>query len=327
MLWIPAAAAVLAILILLLLPRRYTTTALFMAQTEEVLPASLAGFASELGLTLPGTPSGQSPDFYVSLLSSRPLLEETVTTLFPATASPTGEAASLVTLFDARGDDPAERIDDAVRELRRLTRARAEPTAGLIGLDVTTTHPELSGAIGSRMVELVDRFNVETRRSEASAEREFIEEQIARTRGELTAIEDELEVFIRNNRRFGQSPELSFEHNRLQRHLGMVQSVLTSLTTAYERVKMEEVRATPVITVVQPAHVPARADRRFVLARAVLVGAATFAVCAAFAAARSAVDSARRNQPEDFASLRAAWNDTIAELLRPLRRLRSRSPS
>ena len=325
MLWIPAIASLMALVIVLLQPRRDTSMATFMAQTEEVLPSSVIGLASEFGLSLPGTSSGQSPGFYVKLLESRPLLRETVTTPLPAASSPTGEPSTLVGLLDPEGNDEEERIESTIRELERQSHTEADAITGLITLEVTTTHPRLSSAIGSRMVELVDRFNVETRKSQASAERSFIEDQIARTEDDLTAAEDDLKEFIRNNRRYSQSPDLSFERDRLNRRLTMIQSVLTSLANSYERARMEEVRGTPVITIVEPAHVPARPDPRSHLAWAILVGAATFSVCAAFAAVRSALESAKQNDPEDFASLRSAWMETVDELLRPFRRFRSSS--
>jgi len=93
----------------------------------------------------------------------------------------------------------------------------------------------------------------DTRQSQAAAERGFTEERMAEAQEELRAAENELQRFLQNNRQFQNSPELVFQHDRLQRRVAMRQQVYTSLVQSYEQARIDEVPNTPVITVVEYA--------------------------------------------------------------------------
>ena len=86
-------------------------------------------------------------------------------------------------------------------------------------MEVTTPWAELSRDVSRRMLELVGEFNLVTRQSRASTERAFIEDRLTEVAGELAAAEDSLEDFLRHNRRYDQSPELSFTYDRLYRQV------------------------------------------------------------------------------------------------------------
>ena len=78
----------------------------------------------------------------------------------------------------------------------------------------------------------------------------------------VAGAEGRLGVFLRNNRQFASSPDLSFEFDRLQRRVAPHQGILTALTTAFEDARVREVRDTPVITVIEAPELPARPDPR-----------------------------------------------------------------
>jgi uncharacterized protein involved in exopolysaccharide biosynthesis len=74
----------------------------------------------------------------------------------------------------------------------------------------------------------------------------------------LSIAEDALLAFLVQNRRYQDSPQLSFEYNRLQRRVEQQQQLYTSILTAYEQARIEEVRNTPVITVLDSPEGTAR---------------------------------------------------------------------
>ena len=55
------------------------------------------------------------------------------------------------------------------------------------------------------------------------------------------------EDFLRQNRGFGNSPELMSEHDRLQRQVAMRQEVYTSLLRSQEQARIDAVRDTPLL--------------------------------------------------------------------------------
>jgi uncharacterized protein involved in exopolysaccharide biosynthesis len=82
------------------------------------------------------------------------------------------------------------------------------------------------------------------------------------SRDSLRMAENRLESFMRANRQYQNSPELSFARERLQRELSLQQQVYTTLVQAYEDARMREVRNTPVIAIVDSATVPSGPDSR-----------------------------------------------------------------
>jgi uncharacterized protein involved in exopolysaccharide biosynthesis len=135
---------------------------------------------------------------------------------------------------------------------------------------VTTEWPGVSAALGDAVVAEVNRFNNAIRRSQASAEREHVEGQLELARTELRVAEAELRGFLEANRQWQNSPELRFEHDRLQREVLMRQELYTSLNQAFQQARISEVRNTPVINVIQEPFEPALPESRGLLLKLAL---------------------------------------------------------
>ena len=127
-------------------------------------------------------------------------------------------------------------------------------------LSVQTEWPDLSVMIAEDLLEAVSRFNLDTRASQAAAERAFTERRVQLAEDELQASEDSLRLFLEANRQFEDSPMLSFQFDRLSRAVMLRQSVLTTLVQSYEQARISEVRDTPVITVLQQPYMPPGPD-------------------------------------------------------------------
>jgi uncharacterized protein involved in exopolysaccharide biosynthesis len=111
-----------------------------------------------------------------------------------------------------------------------------------------------------RLLDELDAFNVETRRSRAQAERKFTERRVVELRTELREAEDRLEEFLRRNRITQFSPELTFQRDRLAREISLRQQVYSTMVQAYEQAKIDEVRDTPVLTRITGPTLPSRPD-------------------------------------------------------------------
>jgi uncharacterized protein involved in exopolysaccharide biosynthesis len=146
-----------------------------------------------------------------------------------------------------------EREIKAAKRLRGKTAIGTDRQANLVMVRVNAKWPELAEQISQRYVELVNEFNQEKRRSRAAAERQFTEARLDELRRELEAGEAEQRRFLERNRVYQDDPALANEFLRLSRQVAQVQQSYQSLATAYEQAKVEEVRNTPVITVIQHA--------------------------------------------------------------------------
>lgn len=255
--------AVLVAALVLLRPREYTSTAVFMPQSSDASLSRLSGIAAEFGVTVPSADPGSSPDFYASLLTSRDILRTVVLTSYPFSAEPGDSArATLVELYRVNGETPAIRRDKAVKRFLKDLDIETYRETELIRIEVTTRWPTVSQSAAQRLLDLVSRFNLTTRQTQAGAERRFIQARLETARAELRAAEGRLQSFLQRNREFRDSPALVFENDRLTREVELRQQVVTSLVQSFEQARIDEVRNTPVTTLVEPADLPAQPDPR-----------------------------------------------------------------
>lgn len=275
---LPFLFAVMVVCAAVLWPEGYTSEAVIMPQTGGGMGgqiAQLSGVASQFGINVPSGEPGQSPQFYADLLTSRRLVEEAVTSRYrrgddPTSGgvhSPEGGASdvdsagsTLVQLYGIEEDSWPKAVTRATRRLREAISVSASRETGVVELSVTTPWPRVSREVADRLIDLVNRFNNRARQSQASAEAEFVRERLAEAGEDLRAAEDSLETFLQSNVSWQQSPELRFQHDRLQRRLNLQQQVYTSLATRYEEARISEVKNTPVVTTVTEPQIPAEPD-------------------------------------------------------------------
>ena len=191
----------------------------------------------------------------------------------------------------------------------------------MVNLDVTVPQPALALQINQRLLELLNEFNLRSRQSQAGEERRFTERRLAEVRQELRAAEDRLQQFMQRNRDLRNSPELTFQSDRLEREVMMRQQVYTTLAEAYEQAKIEEVRDTPVITVVQQAELPVRPDRRGLIAKSLLGLLAGLLIGAALAFWKSYTTNSASLSTSDAAEFAVLRRQAARDLLRPWRPL------
>src|SRR5690349_14861226 len=103
-------AALLAVT--LLRPRTYTSEASFMPQSNRNMPGAGGGIAAQLGLSMLSNDPSQSPSFYVDLITSRGILDSTVSTRFRVQTDSGLVEAPLSAFLRAKGDTPALRQDN-----------------------------------------------------------------------------------------------------------------------------------------------------------------------------------------------------------------------
>lgn len=273
-----AVASVVSV-VSLALPRTYSSAGRFLPEADNSNLTRLSGLAAQFGLTVPGTAGQQSPEFYVALLRSREILGTIAVDTFDFVAV-TGRAwwrdtvrmsGTPIGLFEINPEGSlAKRRDLAIERLLAETSAEADRETGLVRWRVTTPWPELSRLMADRMLDLVVTFDLEKRQSKAGAERRFMEGRVQATQEELRDAENELEAFLRQNREFARSPSLRFEHDRMERQVALLQQVVTSLIQSFEQARVDEVRNTPAITVVDHPEIPARPDRRYLILKGLL---------------------------------------------------------
>jgi uncharacterized protein involved in exopolysaccharide biosynthesis len=255
------AGALLALATVIAKPAVYKASASFAPQGNDPGRSGLASLAGQFGVALPTTSQTLSPDYYARLLKSRSLLRRVVADTF-VVQEEGGKRIPFTALFKLNQATAQLREDAGVTLLERIVNASVAKTTGIVEVSVATRWRSVSIAIVQALVSGVNEFNQNTRQSQASEERKFVEGRMAIANAELRAAEDRMESFLRSNRQYTNSPDLTLQRERLQRDVIQRQQVYSQLAQSYEEVRLREVRDTPLITIIEPPSAPALPEPR-----------------------------------------------------------------
>lgn len=254
----------------LIRPRVYTSESSFIPQLRGANQGTISTLAAQFGILPPGADASQGPAFYVDLATSRELLGKLVDERFTLTGGADSTITTLVDWYHAKGRTEPERRARAIDGLRGDLTASAVAKTGVVRLKVTLRNASLAAQVNQRLLDLLNEFNLRSRQAQAGQERRFVEQRLSEVRGDLREAEERLATFMRRNREYTSSPDLRFQYDRLSREVSIQQQLFVTLAQSYEQAKIEEVRNTPVISVVEQPEVPARADSRFLAQKAIL---------------------------------------------------------
>lgn len=310
--------AILAALSALWAPLLYVASVSFVPQGADPSRSGLASLAGQFGFSVASGNQSTSPEFYSNLLKSRVVLGEVVRDTF-AVAERAGRRFSFLDLFEIPPGTASAREERGMRQLSGAITSSVDRTTGVVQVTVATPWRSVSLRIAAALIDAINEYNQRTRQGQAAAERRFIDGRLALARTDLREAEDRLSQFLSANKQIGNSAELTFQRDRLQREVNLRQEVFTTLTQAYEDVRIREVRDTPVITVFEPPSVsadPAPRGRLMRVAFGLLAGAFVGLLLIFFS------DTvARRKDAEDadVSQLIRALADAKQEILRRLR--------
>ena len=305
--------AAAAVAFTLLRANSFTTEASFRPQGSDASLSQLMSLASQFGVRMPGGMRDEelTPAFYAELLGSRQILHRVASRDFDVDGV---GRASLADLFEIEEPTEELRVEEAIEALQNdvLTISTGRET-GIVTVEVRTKWPDLSQEIAERLLDEIARFNLHTRQSQAAAERVFIEERVDSARSALLTAESAMQAFLQANRQWENSPDLIFQHDRLERDISLRQQVYTTLVQSFEQARISEVRDTPVITVLQAPFFPPGPDRRrllLVIALGLVLGGMAGVVLA------FVVEAVKRPAPGDPAreDFQQTWEGLVRSL-------------
>jgi uncharacterized protein involved in exopolysaccharide biosynthesis len=201
-------------------PLRFASVATFIPQAAEGGGLSgMAAAASQFGFSLPVARGTWGPGMYLELLQSRellePMLQDTVV------VAERGNRPMLVSdLFPVPAQTPGLEHEGRIRALSATINATEAKAVGGVRVQVTTPWPSVSYALANRVIQRVNDFNLQTRKSQSQEELKFATSQAVDAERALRDAESRLQDFLQANRSFT-SPQLTFERDRLQRDVSM----------------------------------------------------------------------------------------------------------
>lgn len=254
----------------LLRRRTWTSVAQFVPQSSDLGRSRLSGLAAQFGVAVPGADRTQSPDFYAELVKSRDILAQTALARYETTIDGVRRQGTLVELYGEDAGTPAQRLDETLRRMQRWVSTSTGIRTGIVRLEVRSISPDLAAQVAANLVARANQFNLDTKQGQAAAERQFSEQRLATARAELFTAEERLASFLRANRLYEMSPILVMEHDRLQRAVDVRQQVFSSLAQSYEQARIDALRDTPVLSLVEKPAPPVRPDGRGTVVRGLL---------------------------------------------------------
>lgn len=300
-----------------LTPRGYTASVMFMPETQGSGDNRLAGIAAQYGINTGAASSRESPEFYETLLKTRTFLETAAA--MPYVSDTVGGRPRMVSLADAYGlpRGPAEsRVRSAASELSKSITVDEDRETSVVTLRVTAPTANVAIQLATRMVELLNDYNNNRRRSHASAQREFVQTQLRDAQENLATAEAAMESFQERNRVYSSSPSLMIELGRLQRRVDLRQQVYVSLAQALEQAKIDEVRTTPVLTVLDPPIASAAVIGRGPIMNAILAGVLTLFFCVIIAFIAEGLRRHAQTEPAALGEFRRQINRVVPSSVR-----------
>jgi uncharacterized protein involved in exopolysaccharide biosynthesis len=293
----------------------YLSQATFVPQGAEGSISGLAAAASQLGIRIPaGASETWGPTMYVQVLKSTPILEgvarDTVTVVEEG-----NRQAAVMDLLEAGGANQGLKLDDAVTKLRTLVDAQEIKTIGAVHVTARSKWPSVSYALARALVDAVNAFNQQTRKSQATAERHFVEERLAEAQAALLTAENNLKAFLNQNR-VVVSPELMFQKDRLEREVSLRQQLYASFMQNREEARIREVRDTPVITMIEEPQVPVLGEPRRSIQKGVIGGILAGLLACLVAVARASAAQARSKREGDAAEFLRALDEALPRFSR-----------
>lgn len=264
------AFALIGALLALMAKRTYTAEFSFTPQ-EASSTNGLSAIASDFGLNI-GQNAAQSPEFYQSLLGTKEILWRLLETKFTVASAKGPVTFALIDSVMPKGGPLEQRRERATKTLRGDILSRIDQKTSVVGVSVKSWSADLSAQMARQIIVEINRFNTETRRSRAAAQREFAAQRVAETHAALRSAEDREEAWAIKNKIFAGSPELLFEKSRLDRDLSIRDQEYTAMMQQFNLARMEEVRNLPVITIIEKPVVPAERDPRGLVSKTVLGG-------------------------------------------------------
>ncbi len=306
-------AIVFAVAATFIFPPVYRSNVSFVANSSGAskLPgglggSGLGGLLERFGGSVGGDPS-ESPVFYVQLLASRELLTRLLETRFP---NPRTEAlrdsATLISILRIRHDDPARRVELAVKQMSEAISPGWDAKTNLVWFSVDAQWPELSAQIANAVVGLVSSFNREIRVTGSKSKRAFLQMRRDSAQTALRDAEERQRFFYEQNRGFVAAPSLKFEEQRIRRDVDLASDLYINLDRQLEVARIDEINDAALITIVDTAVAPRKAQwpRYGVL----LFSAVALGLLAGLTIAGSAsiLSDWRRRNPGTWADIRSA---------------------
>ncbi len=238
----------------LILPETFKSTSVILPETDKNKLAGLGGL-SDLA-TLAGVGSGEmsSVKLFPVILKSETVLKNVILRKYKTLKY--SDSVNLLEYWDIRAKTPQLSYELTLKTLRDGLDVSMDNKSSIITLVLESEEPQLTADIINALTIELDRFMRIKRTTNANKQRQWIEERLYKVKEDLEKSENMLRGFRERNRIVSSSPQLLLEQERLQRDVQINGSLFAELRKQFELIKIEEIKNTPIVNVMDYA-VPA----------------------------------------------------------------------
>ena len=235
---------------------QYTSTAKIMS-TSSSGQSQIAGLASEFGISLP-TNQSEPKWVYDDIIKSRTLSRAILKREF--FSSRFNKHLPIINILNNKEKINKENLYNiefkTIGKLIDMLSLSQNIKTGVYTLSITSSDRKLSQYLVNAFIEELDLHQRNYNKMITGEAREFIEKRIETTKNELNLAEENLKDFAIRNRRIENSPLLLLEQQRLTREVSVLIGVFTTLKQQLETTKIEELKESNYVIVVDPPELP-----------------------------------------------------------------------
>ena len=273
--WSLGVAVVTAILNFFVFSLSYKATTTLLPETEKGRLGALSQFSGLAQLAGVSVPNADVSRLYPMIITSEtvliPVIERTYHT------QRYKDSVNLVTFLDIDENSPAKNIEKAIKDMRALITTTYDTKTSTVMVTLEMEEQDLAADVLNGLVAEVDQFMRLKRINTATEQVRWITSRLAEVEKELRTAEDNLKTFMERNRRVNDSPQLTLEQQRLLREVTVKSTIAIELKKQYELAKIDEIKNTSIVNVLDPARPPVKKERPKRATNTVLAFLAAFA--------------------------------------------------
>jgi tyrosine-protein kinase Etk/Wzc len=259
LIWSAVVAVVVAILNFFVFDLTYKATTTLLPETEKGKLGSLSQFSGLAQLAGVSVPNADVSRLYPIILTSEtiliPVIEHTYQT------QRYKDPVDLLTFMEIEEGSPAKNMERAIKEMRGLITTAYDTKTSTVVVTLELEEQQLAADVLNAIVAEVDKFMRLKRINTATEQVRWITARLGDVEKELRAAEENLKTFMERNRRTMDSPQLTLEQQRLLREVTVKSTIAIELKKQYELAKIDEIKNTSIVNVLDPARPPVKKER------------------------------------------------------------------
>jgi len=274
---IPSIFCVLAIIyVLFIVSPVYESQAKIMSSRINNNVSEAVGLAAQFGVSLPV--NQPEPEWvFPEVIKSRTIAKSMLKRKFDTKEF--GPKKSLLQILTYGNKSTNVGIDTLINNgiETLISMIDIKQNSSLYILTVSAFEPKFARDFASVLIEELDAHQKNYNRNRTSKIRKFVDERIIQTEKDLKKAEEALKNFRDRNRRIGNSPALQLEQERLSREVLVLTGVYTTLKQKLETAKIEEVKESDYVVVLDYPEIPilaSKPNKRSIVIIAGLIGIA-----------------------------------------------------